>query len=234
VGLKLSVIAGLIAALIFVDGSAALSGTLSVEVIDHQTGWEEIRVLLGLAILVQGFETSRYLGSEYDGKLRRRTMITAQIIASLIYVGFIVLATPFFVPLGSGGAEETAIIDLLLPLGIAVAPALILTAMASQLSAAVADLNGAGGLVVENLGRFLNLKFSYMVAIAAALAITWTANIYEIIVYASRAFVLYYALQSLQALLRAARTGRFVRAGFFGAGLVLAVAILLFAVPASA
>lgn len=233
VGLKLAVIAGLLSALVFADGWALSTGTLILPPIEHRTGWAEVQVLMGLVILVQGFETSRYLGEEYDGDVRRRTMLRAQWIATGIYVTFLVLTVPYFFAEAPDVISETAIIDMLIPLGIAVAPAIILTALASQLSAAVADLNGASGLLAENLGRWLNIKTGYVVAIAAALFITWTSDIFEIITYASKAFVLYYGLQSLAALWVTAGKGRWVAAGVFSCGLVLAALILVFAVPVS-
>jgi len=236
VGLKLAVIAGLLVALAQLDGASLIGGTLSIPTIDHAAGWDELRVVLGLVVLVQGFETSRYLGAEHGPRVRVRTMVIAQVIATGIYVAFIVLATPYFgVGLKAEGGE-TAIIDLLAPLGLAVAPALIIAALASQLSAAVADLNGSGGLLIESLGKWLSLKWGYAVTIIVALVITWTANIYEIISYASRAFVAYYALQSLQALMTAWFKGdnrNKWRVGLFGGSLFLALATLVFAQAAS-
>ena len=158
-------------------------------------------------------------------------------IATAIYIAFVFLATPYFTGDLKGEGGETAVIDLLAPLGLAVAPMLILAALASQLSAAVADINGSSGLLAENLRQWVSVRLGYVVTVIAALGLTWTANIYEIISYASRAFVAYYALQSLLALISTWRGGkpqRTARLAVFALAFGLALFILIFAAPASA
>ena len=236
VGIKLAIVGGLLAMLVFANAQAMATGNLDLPSLDHATGWREVQVIMGLVVLVQGFETSRYLGDAYDGALRVRTMRAAQLIATGIYIAFILLATPYFTGGLKAEGGETAVIDLLAPLGLAVAPLLIIAALASQLSAAVADINGSSGLLSENLSRWINVRTGTLVTVGAALLLTWTANIYEIISYASRAFVAYYALQSLMALIseyRKDRTNR-MRLALFGGAFGLAVFILVFAAPASA
>lgn len=237
VGLKLSIIAGLIAALVLADGQMVAGGTLGLPKLKPAGGWDELRILLGLVILVQGFETSRYLGSAYKSEMRIKTMLGAQLLATAIYVVFILLATPFFELVLPAVGGETEIINMLAPLGMIVAPMIIVMALSSQLSAAVADLNGAGGLLSETSGRRLSVKVSFAVTAVAAIAITWAANIYEIITYASKAFVIYYGLQSAQAALSAATSanrGGPLWAAFFAVGAVLALIIVVFAAPVGA
>ena len=237
VGIKLGLIAGLLAAMALTSALALGSGTLSLPVLDHATGSREVAILLGLLILVQGFETSRYLGEAYDRKMRIETMRSAQIISTVIYIAFVFLATPFFTADAPASGGETAIIDLLAPLGMAVAPLIIMTALASQLSAAVADLNGAGGLIVSASAGRVAMAVGYALTAAAAIAITWIANIYEIIAYASKAFVLYYGLQSIVALVTMSHTGgwrRLLKAGLFGFAVLVSIAVLIFGIPADA
>ena len=237
VGIKLGLIAGLLAAMALTSALALGSGTLSLPVLDHATGSREVAILLGLLILVQGFETSRYLGEAYDRKMRIETMRSAQIISTVIYIAFVFLATPFFTADAPASGGETAIIDLLAPLGMAVAPLIIMTALASQLSAAVADLNGAGGLIVSASAGRVAMAVGYALTATAAIAITWIANIYEIIAYASKAFVLYYGLQSIVALVTMSHSGgwrRLLKSGLFGFAVLVSVAVLVFGIPADA
>ena len=237
VGIKLGLIAGLLAAMALTSALALGSGTLSLPVLDHATGSREVAILLGLLILVQGFETSRYLGEAYDRKMRIETMRSAQIISTVIYIAFVFLATPFFTADAPASGGETAIIDLLAPLGMAVAPLIIMTALASQLSAAVADLNGAGGLIVSASAGRVAMAVGYALTAAAAIAITWIANIYEIIAYASKAFVLYYGLQSIVALVTMSHSGgwrRLLQSGLFGFAVLVSIAVLIFGIPADA
>lgn len=234
VGLKLSIIVGLLVTLA-VSGVLALSeGSFrwSAPLADH--GLEEFRVVLGLVILVQGFETSRYLGEEYDAKTRITTMRRAQWISTVIYLAFILLITRYFTGKLPEEGGETQIITMLAPLASFVGPVLIVAALASQLSAAIADMNGASGLLAETSRHRIGTKIANLVIALVAIAITWVADIYAIIVYASKAFVIYYALQSLQALVSAWRRGQRIQAFFFGLGFVIAVVVVVWAVPADA
>ena len=109
---------------------------------------------------------------------------------------------------------------------------LIAAALSAQFSAAIADTGGAGGLFAELTNNRLSQRQSYAVLVGIGLLLTWWANIFEIISYASRAFALYYALQAAIALLLARRSGapfarQIMYAGLAGLGLLMA----LFGVP---
>jgi len=234
VSLKLSLIGALILAMAVAAILALAHGTFAWPAVGHVHGLREIEILLGLVILVQGFETSRYLGETYDAHTRIRTMRWAQWLSSAVYVVFMALATRYFTGDLPAQGGETAIIDMLAPISALVAPLIILTALASQLSAAIADMNGAGGLLSETSGKHFSVDLGNLITALAAIGVIWAGNIYEIITYASKAFVFYYALQSLQAMLGALRRGAFVRAGLFMLAIIAAACVLLFAVPAEA
>jgi hypothetical protein len=235
VGFKLAVILGLCLAIFVVSAADLRVGDFAWPELAHTMGKEELQILLGLVILVQGFETSRYLGHAYDAKTRVKTMRWSQWISTVIYVVFILLSTRYFTGELPKNGGETAIIDLLMPVGILIAPLLIAAAMASQLSAAVADMNGSGGLLKESLGKKFDLRWGYAISAIAALAIIWSADIFQIITFASKAFILYYGLQSLQAVL-AILSGRseanYFRITIYGAGILLAILVIIFAIPA--
>lgn len=235
VGIKLGLIGGLLAALGVSAVLAFSHHTFALPEMAHERGFHEVAILLGLVILTQGFETSRYLGEAYDRATRVKTMRAAQLLSSAIYVLFILLITPFFSGRLPAEGGETGIIDMLAPLGVIVAPLIIFAALASQLSAAVADMNGAGGLVADSTMRRVPVRVGYILTAAVALAITWVADIYEIIVYASKAFVVYYALQCCLAAFVAARRGEGhspLRAALFAGGAILSLLVLVFGIPA--
>ena len=145
----------------------------------------------------------------------------------MLFRSFIALMTPYFQNLVPGAKiEETAIIDILAPLGWAVAPLVTLTALASQLSAAVADMNGAGGLVRSASSNRVSVKWGYAGTATVAIAITLAANLFEIIVYASKAFVLYYGLQSATAAILCFTEQKKapVKGAFYIAGVLIAIA----------
>lgn len=227
VSVKLAIIAALIAALAVQGGIEADRGTIQHSV-PTMGGMGALLMMFGLIVTVQGFETSRYLGAHYDAATRIRSMKLSQWIASAIYVAYVALLSLSFEP-GSFVLTETAIIDLMARISVLLGPLLILAALSAQFSAAVADTNGSGGLVGELTGGRLGARQTYLVLAAIGLALTWLADIFAIVSFASRAFALYYALQSAIACLRARRdpaTGPARTALFAGLALLGLVAAL--------
>ena len=109
--LKLMIIAGLLLGLMVHFGEATGRGALQFDA-PRVTGWASLTLMGGLIVTVQGFETSRYLGSTYDARMRIQSMQLAQWISTVIYCIYIVLLTYAFEsdPLS---LDETAIIDLM-------------------------------------------------------------------------------------------------------------------------
>lgn len=186
-------------------------------------------MLLGLLITVQGFETSRYLGHAYPQAMRIRTMRDAQWIASAIYLSFLALLTPFL-----GRAAQTEGVAGILDVMALVAPGLgalvLVAALASQLSAAVADSIGSGGLMSEVSRRRLTVPIAFALANALSVAVVWLTDPLEVVAVSSRAFAIYYALQCALAVAVARRSGAASptrQAGFVAIGLVCLVAALV-------
>ncbi len=192
VALKLAVIAGLLGGMGLYTWGQWRHGALPAS--SGHFDWNSLRLAFGLIITVQGFETSRYLREGYDAATRIRTMRYAQWLSAAIYLVYIGFAGLVFdaanVPL-----KETAVIGLTAPIASLLPMLLVLAALAAQFSAAVADTNGCGGLVQEMSRGRVHSRMAYVGLAALALLLTWAANVYEIISYASRAFALYYALQ---------------------------------------
>jgi len=232
VSAKLAVIAGLIAGLAVFDlaGPPAETAGALTSVPGH-FAWRDLPVLLGLLILVQGFETSRFLGHVYGPGLRIRTMKLAQLLSAAIYVGFFVLMTPLLgVDAGDQGAA--AIVDMLRPAAL-VLPLLVLGgALASQSSAAIADTLGASGLLHDLSARRIAVRQTYpLIAMIAAL-VTWSTNVYSLITLASRFFALYYLLQCAVAAMSALRRGRVALAAGFAALALVCAAVTVLGTPA--
>lgn len=192
VGIKLAIISG------FLIGLVAFA-VEKPQLDFHLTQWEGINihgiaVAFGLIITIQGFETSRYLMDEYDVETGVKTMKFAQIVASSVYMIYIVLAVADF-----AGSEfettETAIIDMTRTVSPILPGLLVVAALSAQFSAAVADTSGSGGLTQELTGKRISTQKAYLILAMVAIVITWTANIFEIISLASRAFAVYYFLQ---------------------------------------
>lgn len=203
VSLNLGVIGALLVALLVYNGQLLIEGDWALNTVTSDIDFRDMRIVLGLLIVVQGFETSRYLGSQHPAEQRIKTMRNAQIISTFIYLTFIGLATVLF---SDGlGTNVTAIIEMTKPVASFLPLVLGIAAIGSQFSAAVADNSGAGGLI-ENLsqGR-LSARYSYLLVLIITVALTWGSNVNQIIAYASRAFALFYSLQGVVAFMVAGK-----------------------------
>ena len=231
VGVKLAIIAGLLFGLAWYFVETAVADDLVV--MPAQVGGiHALMIFAGLLVTVQGFETSRYLGADYSASERIRSMKLAQWLATAIYMIYILLLTYSIEP-DARHLSETAIIDLMAVVAPILPLLLIAAAISAQFSAAVADTGGSGGLIAELTGGRVSTRKGYAVLVAIGLALTWVASIFEIISYASRAFALYYAIQSAIAAIGAwQNAGGRPKALGFAALAVLGIAIAIFGVSA--
>ena len=229
VSLNLGTIGALLLALAVYNSSLLIEGQWKLPTIPSAMDVHDLRVILGLLIVVQGFETSRYLGDEHPADLRIATMRTAQLVSAVIYLLFIGLATVLF---HDGlSADVTAIIGMTAPVAVVLPLLLSVAAIGSQFSASVADTSGAGGLLEDITNHKLKVRYAYALILLVTVAITWDTNVYQIIAYASRAFALYYMLQSIVAFIVALQTKELSRRAprLIGFGLVTLVCLLVFA-----
>jgi hypothetical protein len=227
---------GLIAALVVALAGAWLfapSHSLSAAANTAQASFEQVRVVLGLLILVQGFETSRYLGAEFDADTRVKSMRLAQLLSGVIYLVFIASVTPHFGALDSSTLTETSVIEMLSVVGAAFGPVLIVAALASQFSASIADTSGAAGLIVETTRGRVGHRLAVASITAIVIGLTWSIGIFQIVTLGSQAFVVYYALQATIASLHAGGQRRMFRAVLFGSAAVIGAVVLFLALPAA-
>lgn len=221
--MKLAVIAGLLAGLAVFDIGGTGGSALAVPPIDVHA----VRVGLGALLIIQGFETSRYLGHVYSAEERVRSMRYAQILASAIYVAFMLLAVDFLDP--AQPADETAIIRYSEKVAPILPVFLILGAVAAQFSAAIADFVGGAGILVETLP--VREKWVYPGIAAAAIALTWSLDVFEVLTLASRGFAAYYLIQCLEALIVAWPERSALRLATFAGGALISAATLVFGLP---
>ncbi|TNE64912.1 MAG: APC family permease [Rhodobacteraceae bacterium] len=227
VGLKLAIIAGLLVGLGWFFAGKAQDGSLIVTS-PSLTGWAGISLLFGLIVTVQGFETSRYLGEEYDATTRVRSMRLAQWVSTGIYMIYVVLMAYVFRP-DQIETSETAIIDMMRIVAPILPAMLVIAALAAQFSAAVADTSGSGGLVEELTKGRVPVKAGYAVLVALGLVLTWALDVFQIISWASKAFAAYYTVQGAIAVELARREGKALwQRAFFAAVTVLAAVVTLF------
>ena len=199
VSLNLGMIGALLVGLLVYNGKLISAGTWELAQLPTEISFHNLRIVLGLLIVVQGFETSRFLGDEHPAEQRIRTMRNAQLISALIYVVFIALATVLF--RSDFGTDVTAIMKMTRPVAIALPVLIGIAAIGSQFSAAVADNAGAGGLIEDISERKLSVRYAYLLVLVVTIVLTWQTDVNQIISYASRAFALFYALQGVVAFL---------------------------------
>ncbi|PTW57543.1 hypothetical protein C8N35_11022 [Breoghania corrubedonensis] len=228
VSLKLAIIAGLIAGLTVFGLGELASGTIST--IPGHFEARNVPVFLGLLIVVQGFETSRFLGNAYGTEMRATTMKQAQILAGIIYLAFFVTMIPLLGNDVTGGGIA-AIVDMLRPASLILPILIMVGALASQSSAAIADTLGAGGLVHDVTGGRVRINYAYPLIAVIAAIITWETDIYSLITLASRCFALFYALQCLIASLSAIRRHELHGAVLYGLLCVVCAAVVAFGAP---
>lgn len=236
VGLKLAAIAAVLAALAWLNirlfaGAAWHLADLNIEI-----GWTSIRTVLGLLIVVQGFETSRFLKGAYPPELRVRTMRAAQLLSGAIYLVFFLLATVTLTPKPFDG-DVAAVTDILKLAASWLPLVLIGGAIFAQLSAAIADAIGAGGLIEQLSRDMIDHRHAYPVVALVGIALTWSLDVFGVIALASRAFALFYALQCVVAagvaLVAPGVNRRRLRAAGFMALAAFAAAVVIFGIPAA-
>jgi hypothetical protein len=189
--------------------------------------WDMLTIVGGTLIVVQGFETSRYLADEYDTETRVRSCRFSQLFSTGFYLLFVALATPLMHFLGDKPADNALIMlagkaSHLLPVP------LIAAAVLSQFSAAVADTIGGGGNTAETTKGHIDAKHAYLVICGIAVSVAFMST-HQVLALASRAFAFYYLMQCLVAF--AINKRAWQRVGIAAVAAVL-LFITLFAVPA--
>ena len=229
IALNLGMIGALVVSLIIYNAELFTGGQWKLPSIPSEIDFHGARVLLGLLIVVQGFETSRYLGDEHPADVRISSMRSSQIVSGIIYLLFIGFVTVLFQP--NMGADVTGVISMTMPVAMVLPILLSIAAIGSQFSASVADSEGAGGLIEDITHHKLKVRYAYLLIMLVTVSITWGTNVNQIIAYASRAFALYYALQCVVAFIVALKSKRLPKRGFrlFTFAFLALVCLLVFA-----
>ena len=237
VTVKLAIIGGLLAALIAFDGfqwSETIDAFRSNG--SSEDAWTIVRSLAGMILVVQGFETSRYLGEKYDRQMRARTMRFAQVISAVIYVAFILLMVPLFDAFPAV-VDDTAILDAVSEVSVLLAPLILVAAVSSQLSAGVADTAGGGGMLAVAGNGPGEQRFGYLAVLVGAGAVVWATNVFAIIAFASRAFAVSYLMQAVLAFACAPQVASGPRLLLLRTGMAIVGAVLgfiaVFGIPAA-
>ncbi len=203
-------------------------GSFTMPEMPQRSTWEMITIVAGILIVVQGFETTRYLGSQFDSWTRVLASRWSQYLSLTVYVIFVALALPIVTVL-QGEYAENSLILLAAEVSVLLVAPLILAAGLSQFSAAVADTLAAAANMAEITNNRVNQRLGYMLVGGIAMALAWSGSTFEIITLASRAFALYYLLQCVVGLTVCQSRREHIRCILVG---LILLFVLIFAVPA--
>jgi hypothetical protein len=209
------------------DWHAFSTNTIQWPALPQHDLWTILTVVGGTLIVVQGFETSRYLSSEFNQDLRVWSCRSSQIVSTIIYLVFVAAATPLMHFLGNK-VEDNGLLILAAKAAAWLPLPLVAAAVLSQFSAAVADVVAAGGNVAESTKNYIDQRQAYVLICGIAIVVSFASTL-AILSFASRAFAFYYFLQCLVATQIA--ESRTQKIAISSLAVVLAF-ITLFAVPA--
>lgn len=128
----------------------------------------------------------------------------------------------------TGTPSDNGLMELVKAVAVWLAIPLVIAAVFSQFSAAVADAIGASGNLVELSEHKINTRLSYTVICLLALGLTWSADTMQILTLASKAFALYYMIQAVIAFVVADQVAK--RALFALVAMAMGF-VVFFAVP---
>ncbi len=199
VTIKVAIIGGILLVLAYYDGATG-TDWFEHEPLQPLSLYKTSAVLAGMLMVTQGFETARFMGEHYSREVRVTAVKHSQRIATGIYVIFIGVTCPIFLKFPLVELNETAVSKTLGQVVTTMPLFLLVAAVASQLSAALADTIGGGGLFQQRVPLRLPANAFYVMVAGLAVALLWTADVFELINYASKGFASYYLLQVLIAI----------------------------------
>jgi len=234
--LQLSIVAALLIGIFVYDYNfIQTEQALALDVPDRELT-TKIFILFGVLLVVQGFETSRFLGEKYNAEIRVRTMRRAQLISGVLYVVSVIALLPVVQHMDLENIQIAEIVSVTGLVATALPLMLIVAAIMSQFSAAVADTVGAGCLSSESSGGKLPTNRGYVIVSVFAIILVWAADLLEIISFASRAFAVYYLLQCVVAIIASRHhyegNTHLMQAVRFSTLTSILAVIVIFAIPA--
>ena len=234
--LQLSIVVALLVGVLVYDYGFMQSGKELVFDVQERDWVTKVFILAGILLVVQGFETSRFLGEKYSARIRVATMRRAQLISGTLYIVSVIALLPIVQHLDLAHIQIAEIVAATGLAAVVLPMMLIVAAIMSQFSAAVADTVGAGSLASESSNGKLSTNKGYLVVSFLAIVLVWVADLLEIISVASRAFALYYLMQCFVAMIASrhyyeGRTRLLHMVRFVILAVILAF-IVIFAIPA--
>ncbi|MEX1279365.1 MAG: hypothetical protein AB1Z57_10725 [Acidimicrobiia bacterium] len=193
-----------------------------------EMGVDDLRKMIGLFAIVQGFEASRYIGVRFGAELRISTMRVAQVVSTGVFVVFVLSLLVLFLP-PTGAADGTAILEAADEVGGAPLPwLLLLAAIGSQTSAIIGATSSRSDMLVN---RRVPRKLTFPIILVPAALMVVFVDLNVAVNLASRVFAAFFTIQASLAAFLAYRRRRWRSVAGFAGVLAAMVAILVLGLP---
>ena len=227
---NLSAIVAVLVAFATFNVQQLIGGDFNWPHLDPAADAEAFRKLFGLFVLVQGFESSRYIGAYFSADTRVKTMRAAQYISSAVYVLFVAFSMILFARV-EPPSDVTAIFEVSEQVSVFLPFLIMAAAIGSQLSAIVTDTETRTEMLGRLVGDRLPRQWTFPLFLVPAIVVVVLTDVTAVVALASRVFAAYYLLQALIAGQLAWRAGRWGWVVFFaGIGSAMAV-VAVFGIP---
>jgi hypothetical protein len=225
---NIAAVIGVVVAFLVANVQEALGGRWDLGP-SPDMGTEEIRKMIGLFAIVQGFEASRYIGVRFGAERRVSTMRIAQTVSTVVFVIFMVSLLLAFLPPPPGVPEDgTAIFAVSGLVGALLPWLLLLAALGSQTSAIIGATSSRSDMLVSNK---VPRTTTFPIILIPAIMLVIFVDVNMAVNLASRVFAAYFTIQaSLAAMLAGRKQNWWAVAGFVGVGLMM-FTILIFGLP---
>ncbi len=195
----------------------------------YDLGTEEIRKMIGLFAIVQGFEASRYIGVRFGAERRISTMRMAQGISTVVFVIFVVTLLLAFLPTPESISEDgTAIFAVSKLIGNALPWLLLTAALGSQTSAIIGATSSRSDMLVNHK---VARKTTFPIILLPAIMIVIFVDVNVAANLASRVFAAYFTIQAVLAMILASRKKNSGAVAGFGVVALVMLTIMLFGLP---
>ncbi len=225
---NLAAVIGIVIAFLVANVQEALGGRWDLGP-SPDLGTEEIRKMIGLFAIVQGFEASRYIGVRFGAERRVSTMRVAQGVSTIVFVLFVVTLLLAFLPPPPGVEENASAIFAVSALVGGMLPwLLLLAALGSQTSAIIGATSSRSDMLVNHK---ISRATTFPIILVPAIMLVIFVDVNMAVNLASRVFAAFFTIQASLALILASRKKNWwAVAGFAGVALVM-LTIMVFGLP---
>ena len=225
---NLAAVIGIVIAFLVANVQEALGGRWDLGP-SPDLGTEEIRKMVGLFAIVQGFEASRYIGVRFGSERRVSTMRVAQVVSTIVFVLFVVTLLLAFLPPPPGVEDDaSAIFAVSALVGDMLPWLLLLAALGSQTSAIIGATSSRSDMLVNHK---ISRTTTFPIILVPAIMLVIFVDVNMAVNLASRVFAAFFTIQASLALILASRKKNWwAVAGFAGVALVM-LTIMVFGLP---